>query len=125
MDDVIFSGSAGRPSREFAEVTLVLTEARGRAPAPFHNEDVLEVTRRIRRELGSTYRINGKEVRIEGRDCLQHLRGDGGSDAAGAAGHPQGAQGQAGREDHCHRLCCADNAGDVCRDARGFNGAWQ
>ena len=44
---------------------------------------------------------------------------------AGAAGHPQGAQGQAGREDHCHRLCCADNAGDVCRDARGFNGAWQ
>ncbi len=65
MDDVIFSGSAGRPSREFAEVTLVLTEARGRAPAPFHNEDVLEVTRRIRRELGSTYRINGKEVRAK------------------------------------------------------------
>ena len=65
MDDVIFSGAAGRPSREFAEVTLVLTEARGRAPAPFHNEDVLEVTRRIRRELGSTYRINGKEVRAK------------------------------------------------------------
>ncbi len=65
MDDVIFSGSAARPSREFAEVTIVLTEARNRAPAPFHNEDVLEVTRRIRRELGSTYRINGKEVRAK------------------------------------------------------------
>ena len=65
MDDVIFSGSAGRPAREFAEVTLVLTEARGRAPAPFHNEDVLEITRRIRRGLGSIYKINGKEVRAK------------------------------------------------------------
>ncbi|MBX3430579.1 MAG: chromosome segregation protein SMC [Hyphomonadaceae bacterium] len=65
MDDVIFSGAAGRPSREFAEVTLLVTEARGRAPAPFQNEDVLEITRRIRRELGSTYRINGKEVRAK------------------------------------------------------------
>lgn len=65
MDDVIFSGSAGRPAREHAEVTLVLTEARGRAPAPFHTEDVLEVARRIRRGLGSTYRINGKEVRAK------------------------------------------------------------
>jgi chromosome segregation protein len=65
MDDVIFSGSAGRPAREHAEVTLLLTDARGRGPAPFQNEDVLEVTRRIRRELGSTYRINGKEVRAK------------------------------------------------------------
>ncbi|MGQ0532749.1 MAG: chromosome segregation protein SMC [Caulobacteraceae bacterium] len=65
MDDVIFSGSAGRPAREHAEVTLVLTDARGRAPAPFQNEDVLEVTRRIRRGLGSIYRINGKEVRAK------------------------------------------------------------
>ncbi len=65
MDDVIFSGSAGRPAREHAEVTLMLSEALGRAPAPFHAEDVLEVTRRIRRGLGSTYRINGKEVRAK------------------------------------------------------------
>ncbi|MBC7768258.1 MAG: AAA family ATPase, partial [Phycisphaerales bacterium] len=65
MEDVIFAGSAGRPSREFAEVTVVLTQARGRAPAPFQNEDVLEVTRRIRRGLGSIYRINGKEMRAK------------------------------------------------------------
>ncbi len=65
MEDVIFAGSAGRPAREFAEVVVVLTEARGRAPAPFQNEDTLEVTRRIRRGLGSTYRINGKEVRAK------------------------------------------------------------
>lgn len=65
MEDVIFAGSAGRPAREFAEVTLVLSNARGRAPAPFHTEDTLEVSRRIRRGLGSTYRINGKEVRAK------------------------------------------------------------
>lgn len=65
MEDVIFAGSAGRPAREFAEVTLVVTDARGRAPAPFQHEDVLEVTRRIRRGLGSIYRINGKEVRAK------------------------------------------------------------
>ena len=65
MEDVIFAGSAGRPAREFAEVTLLLTDARGRAPAPFQNEDVLEVSRRIRRGLGSIYRINGKEVRAK------------------------------------------------------------
>ncbi|MES1200021.1 MAG: chromosome segregation protein SMC [Pseudomonadota bacterium] len=65
MEDVIFSGSAGRPSREHAEVTLVLNDALGRAPAPFAKDDVLEVSRRIRRGVGSTYRINGKEVRAK------------------------------------------------------------
>ncbi|HWA01087.1 MAG TPA: chromosome segregation protein SMC [Caulobacterales bacterium] len=65
MEDVIFSGSAGRPTREHAEVTLVLNDAAGRAPAPFTKDDTLEVSRRIRRGLGSTYRINGKEVRAK------------------------------------------------------------
>jgi chromosome segregation protein len=65
MDDVIFSGSAGRPAREHAEVTLLISDAAGRAPAPFHKDDLLEVTRRIRRGLGSTYRINGKEMRAK------------------------------------------------------------
>ncbi len=65
MEDVIFSGSAGRPAREHAEVTIALADALGRAPAPFHKEDALEITRRIRRGLGSTYRINGKEVRAK------------------------------------------------------------
>jgi len=65
MEDVIFSGSASRPAREHAEVTLILSEAAGRAPAPFDKEDALEVTRRIRRGAGSSYRINGKEVRAK------------------------------------------------------------
>ncbi|MEO8883806.1 MAG: chromosome segregation SMC family protein, partial [Devosia sp.] len=63
MDDVIFSGSANRPARNSAEVTLVLDNADRTAPAPLNTADVLEVTRRIEREAGSVYRVNGREVR--------------------------------------------------------------
>jgi chromosome segregation protein len=63
MDDVIFSGSGSRASRNTAEVTLVLDNSDRTAPAPLNTADVLEVTRRIEREAGSVYRINGKEVR--------------------------------------------------------------
>jgi chromosome segregation protein len=63
MDDVIFNGSGNRPARNSAEVTLVLDNAARTAPAALNNADVLEVTRRIEREEGSVYRVNGKEVR--------------------------------------------------------------
>ena len=63
MDDVIFSGSGKRPSRNIAEVGLVLDNADRRAPAAFNDAETIEVTRRIERESGSTYRVNGREVR--------------------------------------------------------------
>ncbi|MGO8800650.1 MAG: chromosome segregation SMC family protein [Roseiarcus sp.] len=63
MDDVIFSGSSNRPSRNLAEVGLVLDNSDRRAPAAFNDAEVIEVTRRIERESGSTYRVNGREVR--------------------------------------------------------------
>lgn len=63
MDDVIFAGSGNRPGRNSAEVTLVLDNSDRTAPAPLNNADVLEVTRRIEREEGSVYRVNGREVR--------------------------------------------------------------
>lgn len=63
MDDVIFSGSLNRPSRNTAEVTLFVDNADRTAPAAFNDTDVLEVTRRIEREAGSVYKINGKDVR--------------------------------------------------------------
>src|SRR5690606_7466488 len=63
MDDVIFSGSGNRPGRNSAEVTLVLDNSDRTAPAPLNNADILEVTRRIERESGSVYRVNGREVR--------------------------------------------------------------
>lgn len=63
MDDVIFAGTASRPSRNIAEVTLSLHETAGRVPPPFHEQPELEISRKIERGAGSTYRVNGREVR--------------------------------------------------------------
>ena len=63
MDDVIFAGSTVRPSRNHAEVTLTIDNSAGDAPAPFRSDPVLEISRRIDRGEGSTYRVNGREVR--------------------------------------------------------------
>jgi len=63
MDDVIFSGSGGRPARNSAEVMLTIDNAERTAPAAFNDAELLEISRKIEREEGSTYRINGKEVR--------------------------------------------------------------
>lgn len=63
MDDVIFGGTANRPARNVAEVVLHLDNSDRVAPAMFNDADELEINRRIEREKGSTYRVNGKEVR--------------------------------------------------------------
>jgi chromosome segregation protein len=63
MDDVIFSGNTGRPARNTAEVAMTIDNTSHTAPAQFNGEDTLEVSRRIEREEGSTYRLNGREVR--------------------------------------------------------------
>ncbi|MCD4511042.1 chromosome segregation protein SMC [Brucella pseudogrignonensis] len=65
MDDVIFSGSATRPARNTAEVTLFLDNSDRTAPAAYNDQDELQVSRRIEREAGSVYRINGKEARAK------------------------------------------------------------
>ncbi|MET3660665.1 chromosome segregation protein SMC [Aquamicrobium ahrensii] len=65
MDDVIFSGSGSRPARNTAEVTLFLDNSDRTAPAAFNDADELQVSRRIEREAGSIYRINGKEARAK------------------------------------------------------------
>ena len=63
MDDVIFAGTAGRASRNVAEVTLFLDETVGMVPPPFHEQSELQISRQIERGSGSTYRVNGQEVR--------------------------------------------------------------
>ncbi|SUZ30377.1 Chromosome partition protein Smc [Roseibaca ekhonensis] len=63
MEDVIFAGTDSRGARHFAEVTLQLDNSARLAPAAFNHADTLEVVRRITRDAGSAYRINGKEVR--------------------------------------------------------------
>jgi chromosome segregation protein len=63
MDDVIFAGSANRPARNVAEVSLILDNATRDAAFAFNDRDAIEVVRRIERSSGSAYRINGREAR--------------------------------------------------------------
>jgi len=63
MEDVIFAGAATRPARHFAEVGLVIDNTDRRAPAGFNDADQLDVVRRITREAGSAFRVQGREVR--------------------------------------------------------------
>ncbi|MGU3574715.1 chromosome segregation protein SMC [Brucellaceae bacterium C25G] len=65
MDDVIFSGSGSRPARNSAEVTLFLDNSDHSAPSHYNDADELQVSRRIEREAGSVYRINGKDARAK------------------------------------------------------------
>ena len=63
MDDVIFSGSNSRPARNNAEVAIAIDNSTRSAPAAFNDQDSLEIARRIERDSGSNYRINGRDVR--------------------------------------------------------------
>ncbi|WP_424629545.1 chromosome segregation protein SMC [Bradyrhizobium sp. SYSU BS000235] len=63
MDSVIFSGSGNRAARNHAEVTMTVDNADHTLPAAMNEFDMLDISRRIEREAGSVYRINGKDVR--------------------------------------------------------------
>ena len=60
MDDVIFAGTASRPARDFAEVSLLIERDPGEGPG-----GESEITRRIERGAGSAYRIDGRDVRAK------------------------------------------------------------
>ncbi|MGP1396370.1 MAG: chromosome segregation protein SMC [Inquilinaceae bacterium] len=87
MDDVIFGGTADRPARNLAEVTLTVDNTSRTAPAMFNDSEDLEVSRRIERRSGSDYRVNGKLVRA--RD-VQLLFQDNASGSASPALVSQG-----------------------------------
>ncbi len=63
MEDVIFGGTTSRPARNIAEVVVHMDNSDRKAPAMFNDTDELEVSRRIERDAGSVYRVNGREVR--------------------------------------------------------------
>jgi len=63
MDAVIFAGSGNRPSRNHAEVVMTIDNSDRSAPAAVNDREFLEISRRIEREAGSVYRINGRDVR--------------------------------------------------------------
>ncbi|MEM6481490.1 MAG: AAA family ATPase [Pseudomonadota bacterium] len=63
MEDVIFSGAATRPARGFAEVSIQLDNSERLAPQGFNDADQIDIVRRITRDVGSAYKVNGKDVR--------------------------------------------------------------
>ena len=63
MDAVIFAGSGNRPARNHAEVVMSIDNSDHSAPSALNDSETLEISRRIEREAGSVYRINGKDVR--------------------------------------------------------------
>ncbi|PCI34299.1 MAG: chromosome segregation protein SMC [Alphaproteobacteria bacterium] len=65
MDDVIFAGTATRPARNLAEVTLSIVNTDHSAPTIFNDEIQMEISRRIERDCGSAYRLNTKDVRAK------------------------------------------------------------
>ncbi|WP_343895644.1 AAA family ATPase, partial [Craurococcus roseus] len=87
MEDVIFAGTSLRPGRNIAEVSLFLEEAEGLAPPPHADAPELEIVRRIARGEGSSFRVNGREVRA--RD-VQTMFADLGSGARASAMVSQG-----------------------------------
>lgn len=87
MDDVIFAGTANRPSRNLAEVSLNVESDEDGLPPPFAANAELQVMRRIERGAGSGYRVNGREARA--RD-VQTLFADMASGARSTAMVSQG-----------------------------------
>lgn len=65
MNDVIFAGTSERPQRNMAEVVLVIDNRDGSVPTTLTDSDELEVVRRIERDSGSAYRLNGQDVRAK------------------------------------------------------------
>ena len=61
MDDVIFAGTANRPPRDFAEVSILIE----RDSSGESGGGESEITRRIERGAGSAYRIDGRDVRAK------------------------------------------------------------
>jgi len=63
MEDVIFSGTANKPSKNIAEVSITLDNSEKDGPAQFNEFEKINVKRRIEKDKGSRYFINEKEVR--------------------------------------------------------------
>jgi len=63
MEDVIFSGTSNRSSKNISEVSLLLDNQNKESSAQYKEFDEITVRRKIERDKGSKYFINDKEVR--------------------------------------------------------------
>ena len=65
MEDVIFSGTANRPSKNISEVSLTMDNQNKDGPSQYSEFDEISVKRKIEKDKGSKYYINDKEVRAK------------------------------------------------------------
>ena len=63
MEDVIFSGTSNKPSKNISEVALLLTNKDKDGPSQYNEFDEIGIKRKIEKDKGSKYYINDKEVR--------------------------------------------------------------
>ena len=63
MEDVIFSGTSNKTSKNIAEVSVSVANENHDGPAQYKELDEVEVRRKIEKDKGSKFYINGKEVR--------------------------------------------------------------
>jgi len=63
MEDVIFSGTSNRPSKNISEVALLLDNKTKEGSAQYSEFEELSIKRKIEKDKGSKYYINDKEVR--------------------------------------------------------------
>ena len=63
MEDVIFSGTSNRPSKNISEVSLFLNNENKEGPVQYKEFEEISVRRKIEKDKGSKYYINDKEVR--------------------------------------------------------------
>jgi chromosome segregation protein len=65
MEDVIFSGTSNKPSKNIAEVSITLVNQDKDGPHQYKNLDHIEIKRKIEKDKGSKFYINSKEVRAK------------------------------------------------------------
>jgi chromosome segregation protein len=63
MEDIIFSGTSNRPSKNISEVALLLDNKNKEGSAQYKEFDEISIRRKIEKDKGSKYYINDKEVR--------------------------------------------------------------
>ena len=65
MEDVIFSGTSNKPSKNIAEVSININNETKDGPIQYKNLDQVEIRRKIEKDKGSKFYINHKEVRAK------------------------------------------------------------
>ena len=63
MEDVIFSGTSNKTSKNIAEVSVTVANENNEGPVQFRDLDEISVRRKIEKDKGSKFYINNKEVR--------------------------------------------------------------